>query len=186
MIFEFGREDSKKAKFSETLPLLEGGGRGEVNSSGKQSVPLWQMIILKGYVYTFGQVHNLKKLKSRRKELRSSPTRAEKHLWNCLRRKQVQGRKFRRQHSVGNYILDFYCPSHRLAIEVDGAHHSDPAVQRYDNERTRFLSSQGIHVLRFQNEEVLDRTDWVIDCILKRFSIPPPAPSFQEGRFFLR
>ena len=130
-------------------------------------------------------MHNLKKLKSRRKELRSSQTPAEMHLWNCLRRKQLQGIKFRRQHSVGSYILDFYCTSHRLAIEVDGVHHSDPRIQKYDNERTRFLSGQGIQVLRFRNEEVLDKTDRVIDCILKELSKPPPDSSFQEGRYFL-
>ena len=166
------------------LPLQEGGGRGgafirkTVDTSLTKS-QRWKLRL------GFGSMYNLKKLKSRRKELRSSQTQAEKHLWNCLRRKQLQGRKFRRQHSVGSYILDFYCTSHRLAIEVDGAHHSNPAVQKYDNERTRFLSSQGIHVLRFRNEEVLDKTDWVIVCILKQLSIPPPAPSFQEGRYLL-
>ena len=122
-----------------------------------------------------GPMHNLKELKCRRNELRLSQTRAEKHLWSHLRRKQLQGRKFRRQHSVGRYILDFYCTSHRLAIEVDGVHHSNPAVQNWDNERTRFLSGQGIQVLRFRNEDVLDKTDWVIDCILKQLSLPPPA-----------
>ena len=80
---------------------------------------------------------NLPPLKPRRRELRTYGTSAEAALWNLLKKRQLRGRKFRRQHSVGRYILDFYCPSERLAIELDGAHHYTPAGQDHDARRTR-------------------------------------------------
>jgi very-short-patch-repair endonuclease len=67
------------------------------------------------------QVNNRPELKQIRRELRHNLTPAEATLWRCLQNKQLAGRKFRRQHSVGSYVLDFYCPSEMLAIELDGA-----------------------------------------------------------------
>lgn len=69
------------------------------------------------------QVHNLKDFENNRKSLRKKLTAAEATLWNLLKGKKLDGRKFRRQHSVNQYVLDFYCPSERLAIELDGEHH---------------------------------------------------------------
>ncbi len=81
-------------------------------------------------------LNNLPALRVFRKELRSHLTPAEAKLWTYLRRSQLAGRKFRRQHSVGGgYILDFYCPAERLAIELDGATHDNALAQRYDEER---------------------------------------------------
>ena len=130
-------------------------------------------------------MHNLKDLKDRRRNLRNFATSAEIHLWKYLRGKQLQGRKFRRQHSVGRYILDFYCPSERLAIELDGIHHLEPVIRRYDDARTGFLMDQGIRVLRFPNLVVLEQTEFVIVMITRQFDLPPPAPSYMEGRYLL-
>ena len=136
-------------------------------------------------VLTPETMHNLNNLKERRKHLRNFPTAAEAHLWKHLRAKQLWGRKFRRQHSVGRYVLDFYCPGERLAIELDGGHHQHPSVQSYDTERTNFLLRHGIRVLRFTNEEAIEKTDWVLRSISELFSLPPPAPSLPEGRYIL-
>jgi very-short-patch-repair endonuclease len=87
------------------------------------------------------------------RRMRAAPTPAEDALWRALQRKQVAGLKFRRQHPVGRFVLDFYCPSHRLVIEVDGAVHD--AQQQRDDERTRVLETHGCRVLRFRNEDVL-------------------------------
>ena len=84
------------------------------------------------------QTHNRKRFEERRKSLRKKLTAAEATLWNLLKGKQLEGRKFRRQHSVGKYILDFYCPSERLAIELDGEHHFTDDGLAYDEKRTIF------------------------------------------------
>ena len=97
-------------------------------------------------------IHNKKYLKERRKELRRSLTPAEAKLWTFLNKKQLNGRKFRRQHSINNYIVDFYCPSEKLIIELEGAIHLDFAQQNYDNERTRNLEELGFMVIRFENK----------------------------------
>jgi very-short-patch-repair endonuclease len=86
-------------------------------------------------------IHNRKALEDRRKSLRARLTAAEATLWNLLKGKKLEGRKFRRQHSVGKYILDFYCPSERLSIELDGEHHFTAEGLIYDEERTKYLHS---------------------------------------------
>ena len=79
---------------------------------------------------------NLPPLEANRKELRNHPTPAEELLWSLLRRKQLLGKKFRRQFSVGHYIVDFYCVECNLAIELDGARHFEPERQEYESQRT--------------------------------------------------
>jgi very-short-patch-repair endonuclease len=91
-----------------------------------------------------GNLHNRRNLKERRKELRSNLTLAEATLWIHLQKKQLYGRKFGRQHSIGNYIVDFYCPSENLAIELDGEQHYTSEVIIYDTRRTEYLNSKGI------------------------------------------
>ena len=104
--------------------------------------------------------------KSARKNLRNCSTSAEATLWKLIKDKQIDGLKFRRQHSVGSYILDFYCPSLRLGIELDGNVHDDVIVQEHDWEREKYLKEiAGIHVLRFENEEVTSNTEAVIEVI---------------------
>ncbi|AFZ48398.1 protein of unknown function DUF559 [Cyanobacterium stanieri PCC 7202] len=94
------------------------------------------------------------------KRLRHQLTPAEKALWERLRNKQVHGLKFRCQHPVGDFILDFYCPSIKLVIEIDGSYHDDR--QEYDQCRTEKLAEHGYRVIRFKNEEVLNNIDKVI------------------------
>ncbi len=119
-----------------------------------------------------GQVNNKPSLKAFRKDLRNNGTPAEATLWLSLKNKQVDGRKFRRQFSVENYILDFYCPSEKLAVELDGADHYTEAGSEYDEERTRFLNSRGIKVIRFENKEVFENIDGVLDEIKRSFTTP--------------
>jgi very-short-patch-repair endonuclease len=108
------------------------------------------------------QTHNLKSIENNRKQLRSGLTSAEATLWKCLQRSQVLGKKFRRQHSVGPYILDFYCPESCLAIELDGASHFTDSGADADLIRTEFLHKKGIRVLRFENRRVFEDLDFVL------------------------
>lgn len=98
-------------------------------------------------------INNISKLFNRRKELRNNGTPQEIILWNQLKSSKI-GFKFRRQHSIGGYIVDFYCPSKKLAIEIDGAQHLETDSIQYDKNRTEFLNSLGIKVLRFYNNEI--------------------------------
>ncbi len=91
---------------------------------------------------------------ARRRALRHACTDAEAVLWARLRGRRFAGLKFRRQHPCGPYILDFYCPERRLAVELDGGQHFDPETQRYDQRRTAYLSRRDIKVLRFQTDLV--------------------------------
>ena len=93
------------------------------------------------------------KIEKAARRLRRNMTPAEKRLWSALKNKQLAGLRFRRQHPVGNYILDFYCPSCKLVVEVDGEIHSDRL--EYDDARTCKLAEYGYTVLRFSNERVM-------------------------------
>ena len=97
------------------------------------------------------------------RELRQAQTEAEQRLWRLLRHRRFQGFKFRRQHPITPYILDFYCHEARLGIEVDGGQHNDPETRRQDAARTVFLASKGITVLRFWNHEVLQHGQAVLE-----------------------
>jgi very-short-patch-repair endonuclease len=97
------------------------------------------------------------------RSLRQRLTPAEKVLWEALRNKQLMGLRFRCQHPVGNFILDFYCPACKLAIEVDGDVHD--SQQEYDAARSRKIESYGYKVLRFRNEEVLGNLTHVLATI---------------------
>ena len=104
-----------------------------------------------GYQRRSTDIHNLPEVSDFRKNLRKRLTPAEARLWTRLNGSQLDGRKFRRQHSVGRYVLDFYCPSERLAVELDGdVHFTLPAVH-HDNQRRRYHERMGIKVIRFEN-----------------------------------
>lgn len=94
----------------------------------------------------------------------SSP---EVRLWNQLRNRQVGGLKFRRQHPVEPYVLDFYCPEARLAVEVDGSQHNEDDQVRRDVRRDAFLAAQGIRTLRIAAVDVFQEMDGVIAAILE-------------------
>jgi very-short-patch-repair endonuclease len=101
--------------------------------------------------------------KSKARDLRKNATVAEKILWNHLRNRQIEGYYFRRQHPYAFYILDFYCQKAELVIEIDGKIHLE--TTSYDKERTEFLESTGITVLRFKNEDVENKIEWVLKKI---------------------
>jgi len=109
------------------------------------------------------------KARKRRRNLRKQQTRAEKKLWAAWRNRQVDGRKFRRQHSIGPFIVDFYCHQERLIVEVDGAVHDDPYRATYDSERQQVLEAEGYRVLRFANAMVRDHCDEVVARIGEAF-----------------
>jgi very-short-patch-repair endonuclease len=114
-----------------------------------------------GEVPRFMFTRSNSEFKDIRRELRYSQTFAEKLLWNALRAKQL-GVHFRRQHSVGKYILDFYCAAYYLAVELDGAVHASDEAKHRDKIRTQFLSECGIRVIRFSNDEVFADLDEVV------------------------
>jgi carbamoyl-phosphate synthase large subunit len=99
--------------------------------------------------------------------MRINSTEAEALLWSLLRDKQLLGLKFRRQHVLGNYIADFYCHEALLVIELDGSGHAEQQQKNYDEERTQFLASLGINVMRFWNHDVLKKTTAVLEAIVE-------------------
>ncbi len=115
--------------------------------------------------------HNHPILKSRRMKLRKNQTPQEVLLWAKLRKTQL-GFKFKRQHSVGPYILDFYCPDKKLAIELDGSQHLQN--KEYDRERTDYLSVLGIKIIRFWNNEINTNIDGVLQKIISELNSPSP------------
>ena len=110
-------------------------------------------------------MYNDQRYKNRRRELRKNQTEAERFLWRHLRNGRFFGLKFFRQYGVGHYILDFYCPQHRLAIELDGSQHLETAAAERDIERTQYLNGQDITVLRFWNNDVSKDIDGVLEKI---------------------
>ncbi len=99
-----------------------------------------------------------------RRNLRRTSTDAEQLLWAFVRR-GLLGAKFRRQHPAGPYVLDFFCPAHRIAIELDGGQHWCGDAPLRDAVRTRYLAERGIRVLRFSNAEMFEESEAVIRVI---------------------
>ena len=106
-------------------------------------------------------VYNDPSTKLNRRHLRKNTTDAERKLWGILRSRQMSGLKFLRQYSAGPYILDFYCPERRLAIEVDGGQHSDVYGKQHDAHRDKYLKDLNIRVIRFWNNDVLQNVEGV-------------------------
>jgi very-short-patch-repair endonuclease len=103
--------------------------------------------------------------RARCRELRRNSTDAEAALWAQLRAHRFSGFKFRRQHPVGPFILDFFCAREKVAVELDGGQHFAPAAQAYDARRTSFLNSRGITVLRFPCDQIFRETEGVLRAI---------------------
>ena len=97
------------------------------------------------------------------RRLRENPTEAEKRLWDALRHRQIDSHRFRRQHPLGAYVVDFVCLAEKLVVEVDGGQHA--VDQERDEARTIWLQSRGYRVLRFWNNEVLENTEGVAEAI---------------------
>ena len=111
------------------------------------------------------RTNNLQDQNELRKELRNNGTPAEGRMWLMLKNRQIKGKKFRRQFSVGNFVLDFYCAELKLAVELDGAPHFTSVGVQYDEEREKYLLSQGIKVLRYENKIVFEDSESIIDDI---------------------
>ena len=122
------------------------------------------------------------------RELRNNQTDAEQLLWQRLRRKQIHGQPFYRQKPIGPYIVDFYCASARLVIELDGSQHFEPEHRAKDRQRDATLAAMGLHVLRFDNLQVLKETEAVMQVIgetvqnrIDEEPQIPPSPPFSKG-----
>jgi very-short-patch-repair endonuclease len=131
-----------------------------------------------------------KNLKKFAQQLRDNMTDAEKHLWWKIRMKQVNGLIFYRQKPIGEYIVDFYCPNAKLAIEIDGSYHLVDETIEYDRIRDEYIESLGLTVLRFNNTEVLTNLKGVLEKIKEviDMKIPlspcekiPLSPPFSKG-----
>jgi very-short-patch-repair endonuclease len=123
------------------------------------------MVVLRGkadYPFYFGASPEIL---DRARELRNTMTQSERILWQRLRRKQIDGFKFRRQHAINQFIVDFFCYEAMLIIEVDGGVHSDLYQKERDEGRTAILSEFGLRVIRFSNDEIEYGILFVIDKI---------------------
>jgi very-short-patch-repair endonuclease len=115
--------------------------------------------------------------RQRARELRQSGTDAERKLWYQLRAGRLNGLKFRRQHPIPPYIVDFYCEAKKLVVELDGSQHNEEV----DRDRSRFLESRGLKILRYWDNEVLQQMDAVLEAIVdiaqSRTLTPTPLPT---------
>ena len=115
-------------------------------------------------------LNNLPHKKDERRTLRNNLTPAEAKLWSILKNGQLANRKFRRQHSIGEFILDFYCPQEKLAVELDGASHFTASGNSHDAGRTDYLNAVGIRVIRFENKLIWSALDSMLQTIESSFS----------------
>ena len=132
-------------------------------------------------------IHNLESSNGRRKELRRNLTPAEAFLWTRLKDSRLEGKKFRRQHSIGPYIVDFFCPECRLAVELDGAGHMTEIGADLDTERSEFLKRFNVTVIRFENKWVFENLEAVLEeirsTILRLSKGTTPSAPFRNGTF---
>ena len=134
----------------------------------------------------------LKDQKTLRQSLRNNSTAPEAILWRTLKGKQIDGLKFRRQFGLGPYVLDFYCPEIKLCIELDGEIHKSYEQSQYDEIRTRFMASNNIKVIRFENDAVYRNIEAIKETIKERKRMwergrpsmdqTTPTPPTQEGK----
>lgn len=119
--------------------------------------------------------------KAIRRSLRRQPPAPEDRLWYYLRDRRLNGFKFRRQSGIGNYVVDFYCPQARLAIELDGDSHYTLAAQTNDRQRQAFIEACHVKVLRFTNLEIMKNMPGVLERIAAATS-RLPSPKVGEGK----
>lgn len=152
-------------------PLRIRGGQGELD------LPL---------IAKMNHQYNKKTLKSFRRALRSNPTPHEQMLWSRIRNRQFEGYRFLRQYSIGNYILDFYCPELRIGIELDGSQHLESNHQLNDMHRTEFLERNNVHVVRYYNSNIDDNFDGVLEDLFQKIheikNNPSQPPLMTKGR----
>ena len=125
------------------------------------------------------------KLKRYARELRRDMTDAERRLWSKIRMKQINGYQFYRQRTIGDYIVDFYCPTAKLVIEVDGSQHDSLQGMEADRRRDEYLRNLGLKVLRFSDIDVLNNIEGVGEIILENMNDrewkSPFRPPFSKG-----
>jgi very-short-patch-repair endonuclease len=124
-------------------------------------------------------LRNDPQLKQRRRELRRDQTDAEKIFWTQVRNKNFNGMRFFRQYSLGPYILDFYYPAVKLAVELDGGQHNQSENKEYDEFRSEYLRAKGIEVIRFWDNEVLLDMQGVLNKLF--LEVTPPNLPFAKG-----
>jgi very-short-patch-repair endonuclease len=111
-----------------------------------------------------------------KRELRSNMTGPEARLWSRLRARQLQGLKFRRQHGIGPYIVDFYCPEQSFVIEVDGDSHADADQIMKDKQREAYMQSLGLRIIRYINDDIVKNLDGVLEDLVERLSSRSTSP----------
>lgn len=119
------------------------------------------------------EIFNTEDTKEFRKSLRKNLTPAEAFLWNHLKASKLGGKKFRRQHSIGIYTADFYCPEEKLVVELDGQHHFEFGAGDKADIRNAYFTKLGIRVVHFENKEVFENTGWVLETSSDLFTTPP-------------
>ncbi len=120
-------------------------------------------------------VHNRRYLLEIRRKLRADSTLVEEVLWQVIRNRKLGGLKFKRQHSIGNYVVDFYCAEKRLIVELDGEYHNSPNQRKKDMLRDQNLKEMNFRVLRIANKEVIYDLEKVKTLLLS-YLTPDPSP----------
>tara|TARA_R110002167_G_scaffold196233_8_gene399195 strand:+ start:724 stop:1107 length:384 start_codon:yes stop_codon:yes gene_type:complete len=121
-------------------------------------------------------IFNLPAHKQRRQDLRNNLTEPERLFWGAIKSSQL-GVKFRRQHGIGIYIADFYCPSLNLIIELDGDSHFTSSMEKYDKARESYFYNLGLVVLRYKNDEVMSNLSGILADLTDRFELLNYMPS---------
>ena len=166
-------EEQLNTRNSSSPSKLEGAG-GSVTASQNESMT--------ASPNHHKRIKNIPKVKIIRRELRNHSTKAEKSLWNWLKQDQIKGFRFRRQFSIDNFILDFYCPRLKLCIELDGDYHYHVLQPLKDAERDKLLfDKHGIHTLRFENYIVFEQPHTIINAILNFIENANTAPCDHDG-----
>jgi Type I site-specific restriction-modification system, R (restriction) subunit and related helicases len=155
-------------------PSPRGRGDGGVRGESNRPSPSGRGVGGEG-VTTYRSGLEVARLVKQARALRQAQTPAEDLLWALLRNRQLTGAKFRRQHQFGSYICDFYCDEAKLVVECDGEVHASPETIAHDEKRDAFLKSSGLKVLRFENQQILNSTEEVLNKITSAIS-PGPSP----------
>ncbi len=134
-----------------------------------------------GDILNMTDIFNKKEFVKKRQYLRKNMTKAEIILWSKLKGKQLNGLKFRRQYGINNYVVDFYCPELRLAIEIDGDVHCYNSRITYDKQRQKDIEALGIKVLRYTNIDVIKNLEGVLNDIITTTPLSPPSQGGDEG-----
>jgi len=126
------------------------------------------------------KIYNTTLSEDTRRNLRQNSPITESILWSKIRNRQLNGLKFRRQYSIGRFIVDFYCPEKKLAIEIDGDSHYNDGAKECDREREEYIQNFGVRFLRFTNKDITGNINGVVEAIAK--IVPHPSPLLVKER----